>query len=48
MAHQTLTLNILDDLYNRLKERAEAAHRTVEAEVLNILAGAVADNELPG
>ncbi len=47
MAHQTLTLNIPDDLYNRLKKRAEAAHRTVEAEVLNSLAGTVADEEFP-
>ena len=47
MAHQTLTLNIPDDLYDRLKKRAEAAHRTVEAEVLDVVAGAVADGELP-
>ncbi|HEU5198940.1 MAG TPA: hypothetical protein VFU32_04845 [Ktedonobacterales bacterium] len=47
MAHQTLTLNIPDDLYSRLEKRAAAAHRTVEAEVLDVVAGAVADEELP-
>ena len=47
MAHQTLTLNIPDDLYSRLEKRAAAANRTVEAEVLDVVAGAVADEELP-
>ncbi len=42
MAQQTLILNISDDLYHRLKQRAEAAHRSVEAEVVNTLSASVA------
>src|SRR3989304_10382125 len=43
-----LTLNFPGHLYTRLKRRAEQAHRTVEAELLEVVASAmpVAD-ELP-
>ncbi len=43
MAHQ---LNIPDDLYQRLKQRAEEAHRTVEAQLVKtISAGLVIEEE---
>lgn len=49
MAQQTLILNISEDLYHRLKQRAGAAHRSVEAEVVNTLSASVAaDAEKPG
>ena len=48
MASQTLTLNISDQLYRRLQQRAEQAHRSVEDEVLELVATAIpADDELP-
>src|SRR5262245_47188641 len=47
MADQSLHLTIPEPLYNRLKVRAERTHRTVEAEVLEAVATAVADDELP-
>jgi plasmid stability protein len=47
IAHQTLTLNIPDNLYQRLKERAEAAHRAIEEEVLTLVTTAIVDDEIP-
>jgi plasmid stability protein len=47
MAHQTLTLNIPDDLYQRLKRQAAFSRRTVEDELLNLATTALADNEIP-
>jgi plasmid stability protein len=41
MVVQTLTLNLPDVLYARLRQRAELAHRSVEAELLEVLAMAV-------
>jgi plasmid stability protein len=48
MTGQTLTLNVPDPLYTRLKQRAQQANRTVEAELLDVLATAVpVGDELP-
>lgn len=48
MTIQPVTLNLPGHLYNRLKHRAERAHRTVEAELLAVVASAVpVGNELP-
>jgi plasmid stability protein len=48
MPAQTVTLNIPEPLYHRLKERAEQSQRTVEDETLNVLAAAVpVADELP-
>jgi plasmid stability protein len=48
MALQTLTLNISNDLYRRLQHRAEQAQRSVEDEVLDLVATAMpVDDELP-
>lgn len=48
MAHQTLTLNIPDDLYNRIKSRAEASHRSIEEEAAELLgASAPEEDALP-
>lgn len=41
MTVQTLTLNVPDILYTCLKRRAERANRSVEAELLDVLAAAV-------
>jgi plasmid stability protein len=49
MTCQTLTLQVPDVLYTRLKERARQANRSVEAELLDVLATAVPPTEeLPG
>ena len=41
-----MTLHLPDSLYEQLKRRAEKAHRTVEAELLEVVATAVpVDNE---
>jgi plasmid stability protein len=46
MAHQ---LSIPDDLYERLKQRAEAAHQTVQAQLVQTLsAGLESEQEAPG
>jgi plasmid stability protein len=37
MASQSITLHLPDDLYTRLKRRAEDAHRTVEEELLEVV-----------
>jgi plasmid stability protein len=48
MTIQPVTLNLPSHLYNRLKWRAERAHRTVEAELLEVVASAVpVAGELP-
>ena len=48
MTIQSVTLNLPGHLYNRLKRRAEQAHRTVEAELLEVVASAVSvADELP-
>lgn len=48
MTIQTMTLHIPDVLYLRLKQRAEQTKRSVEAEALEVLAGAIpVADELP-
>ncbi len=48
MTIQPVTLNLPGHLYNRLKRRAEQAHRTIEAELLEVVASAVPiGDELP-
>jgi len=48
MTVQPVTLNLPGPLYNRLKRLAEQAHRTVEAELLEVVATAVpVADELP-
>jgi plasmid stability protein len=41
MAVQAVTLHLPSPLYERLKERAEQTHRSVEAELLEVVATAV-------
>jgi plasmid stability protein len=45
MANQTLTINFPDDLYGRLKKRAEETHRTIEDEVIGVLEASTPDDE---
>ena len=48
MATQHVTLNVPDTLYERLRRMAEEAHRSVEDELLHVVATAVPGaNELP-
>ena len=48
MALQTVTLQVSDELYRRLQRRAEQAHRSVEDEVLELVASALPlDDGLP-
>ena len=48
MTTQTMTLELPDALYQKLKARAEQTQRTVEAEVLDVLATSVpVADELP-
>jgi plasmid stability protein len=48
MTSQTLTLNVPERLYSRLRERARQTNRSIEAEMLEVLATAVpADEDLP-
>ena len=48
MTTQTVTLQLPDVLYQKLKARAEQTHRSVEAEVLDVLAVSVPlSEELP-
>ncbi len=48
MSGPTLTLQLPEGLYTRLKQRADQAHRSVEAELLELLASAVPGaEELP-
>ncbi len=47
MALQSVTVQLPPGLYNRLKRRAEQAHRSIEAEVVEAVASAVpAEEEL--
>ena len=41
MSTQTLTLHLPDGLYARLQQRARESHRTLEAELLELLSSAV-------
>jgi hypothetical protein len=41
MTSQSVTLNLPGPLYDQLKRRAEQSHRTVEAELLEVVASAV-------
>lgn len=45
MAVQTITLDLPDILYQGLKRRAEQTHRTVEIEMLEVVAAAVPATE---
>jgi plasmid stability protein len=48
MPSQTLTVSVPDEVLARLRDRARQAKRTVEAEVVNLLADATsAENSLP-
>ena len=47
MAQQTLTLNLPEPLFGHLQERAKAANRSVEAEVLYLVAASVPDSTHP-
>ncbi len=48
MAVRTLTLKLPDPLYRRLQQRAKEAQRTIEAELMNLIASSVpAADELP-
>jgi plasmid stability protein len=48
MALQTVTLKVSDEMYRRLQRRAEQAHRSIEDEVLDLVAFAMpVDDELP-
>ena len=48
MTAQAITLNLPGPLYNRLKQRAEKSRRSIEAELLEVVATAVpAADELP-
>lgn len=48
MSTQTVTLQIPDELYAQFRQRADRAQRSVEAEVLTVLAEAVSgSDELP-
>jgi hypothetical protein len=48
MTVQSVTLNLPSPLYERLKRRAEQAHRTVEAELLDVVVTAIPmGDELP-
>ncbi len=41
MSLQSVTVHLPTGLYNRLKRRAEQAHRTIESEMLETVAGAI-------
>lgn len=47
MANELLSMRIPDSIYHRLKERANAAHRSIEDEVLTIVTAAIAEDALP-
>lgn len=47
MAHQTLTLNIPDDLYERIKQRSAITRRSVEEELLILAGTALIEEEIP-
>lgn len=41
MSLQSVTVHLPTGLYNRLKRRADQAHRTIESEMLETVAGAI-------
>lgn len=45
MADQPLNVNLPDDLYSRLKKRAEEANHTIEDEVVGVLVASTPDDE---
>ena len=48
MAVQTLTVELPEGLFSQLRQRAAQANRTVEAELVDVLAGAICrDQDLP-
>ncbi len=47
MAHQTLTLTIPDDLYQRIKQQANISRRNVEDELLRLATSALMEDEIP-
>lgn len=47
MSAQTLTFRLPGDLYSRLKQSAEAAQRSIEEELLELLTSALSDHTLP-
>src|SRR5579863_8999152 len=47
MTNETVSMHIPASLYHRLKERAKAAHRSVEDEVLTIVTAAITEDALP-
>ncbi len=47
MADQALTLDIPDDFYYRLKQRAEYRRRSIEEELLTLATTAMVEDEIP-
>ena len=47
MNRETLTLNVPAGLYSRLKQSADAAQRSIEEELLELLTSALADHTVP-
>ena len=48
MTMETITLNLPSALYNQIKRRADRAHRTIEAELLDAVVATVPlTDELP-
>jgi len=48
MSIQPVTLHLPKSLYNQIRRKAEKSHRTVEAEILEVVASAIpASDELP-
>ena len=47
MAHQTLTLNIPDDLYERIKQRSAITRRSIEEELLILAGTTLIEEEIP-
>jgi plasmid stability protein len=46
MSSQTLTVAVPDNIYARIRDRARQANRTVEAEVVGVLAESVSSEDL--
>ncbi len=46
MALQPITLNLPDSVYSRIQRRASQTNRSVEAELLDVVTTAVAEDEL--
>ena len=47
MAHETLTVNLPTHVYQQLKARAQQAHHSIEAELLDIVTTAIEEDDLP-